>query len=100
MATTLTLKIATLTASVTASDANAQRILEACFALFHQNDFVLDAEGQSTGVLKTYTSQQKLTWIVKELIPAMLVDKARQWDEQQAVRAAQAAATAGAAAFE
>lgn len=99
MATTLTLKIATLTASATAPDANAQRILEACFALFHQNDFVLDAEGQSTGVLKSYTSQQKLTWIVQVLIPQMLVDRARMWDEQQAVRAAQAAASAGAAVF-
>jgi len=88
MATTLTLKIGTLTASATATDANAQRILEACFALFHQGDPV------------AYTSQQKLTWIVKVLIPQMLVDKARQFQEQQAVRAAQAAASASAATFE
>ena len=99
MATTLTLKIGTLTASATATDANAQRILEACFALYHRNDFVLDAEGQSAGVLKTYTAQQRLDWIVKELIPQMLVDKARQWDEREAVRVAQATAAAGAATF-
>jgi len=84
----LTLAIATLTASTTATDANAQRVLEACFALYHRHD---DTE---------YTPNQKLDWIVKELIPEMLVDKARQFQEQQAVRTAQAEAAASAATFE
>lgn len=96
----LTLGIATLTASTTATDANAQRVLEACFALYHRHDYEMDAEGMPTDTLKTYTPQQRLDWIVKVLIPEMLVDKARQFQEQQAVRTAQAEAAASAATFE
>lgn len=88
MATTLTLKIGTLTASATAEDANAQRILEACFALYHRGD------------AKPYTPQQKLDWVVKALIPALLVDKVHQWDERDAVRVAQETVSASAAKFE
>lgn len=94
---TLTLKIATLTSSVEAVDANASRILEACFALFHQNP-ELDEEGNP--VVVTYTPKQKLDWIVQKLIPQMLVDKARQYDEMLAIREAQEEAAATAAVFE
>jgi len=97
---TLTLKIATLTSSIDVTDANASKVLESAFALFHRNDFVLDAEGQPTDVLKTYTAKQRLDWIVKVLIPAMLSDKARQFEEQRTVGEAKAAAAASAAKFE
>ena len=97
--TTLTLKIGPLTASTTANDANAQRVLESCFALFHRRDYEdadepVEGEEPTPPVLKTYTPQQKLNWVVRVLIPQMLVDKARQYEEAEAVRAAQAALVA------
>ena len=91
---TLTLKIATLTSSIDVADANAGRVLESAFALLHQND--VDGDG----IPISYTPKQRLDWIVRVLIPQMLVDKARQYDEQQAIRAAQIAAAASAATFE
>ena len=93
---TLTLKIATLTSSLEVSDANATRVLEAAFALFHQGE--TDAEGNP--VVVTYTAKQRLDYIVKVLIPMMLADKARQFEEQQAIRQAQLDAAANAAKFE
>jgi len=96
---TLTLKIATLTSSTEATDANATRVLESAFALFHQNDWVLDEDGQPTDVPVTYTAKQRLDWIVKTLIPQMLADKARQYEEQVAIRDAQAAAALDAPTF-
>jgi uncharacterized protein YbaR (Trm112 family) len=91
---TLTLKISTLSSSLDVSDANAQRVLESAFALFHQDE--TDEEGNAV----TYTAKQRLDWIVKTLIPQMLVDKARQYEEQQTIRDAQKAAAANAARFE
>jgi uncharacterized protein YbaR (Trm112 family) len=91
---TLTLKIATLTSSIEVGDANATRVLESAFALFHQNDF--DVDGKAI----VYTPKQRLDWIVKVLIPQMLVDKARQFEEQKTVREAKATAAASAATFE
>lgn len=96
---TLTLKITTLTSSIEVADANAARVLESAFALFHQNDFVLDEDGNPTDVLKTYTPQQRLNWIVKVLVPQMLADKARQYEEQRAIRDAQKAAALDAPTF-
>ena len=91
---TLTLKIATLTSSIEVADANATRVLESAFALFHQND--IDEGGKAI----VYTPKQRLDWIVKVLLPQMLADKARQYDEQQTIRAAQLAASTDAAKFE
>lgn len=91
---TLTLKISTLSSSLEVSDANATRVLESAFALFHQNE--VDAEGNAI----TYTAKQRLDWIVRTLIPQMLVDKARQYDEQVAFREAQKTAAKNAATFE
>lgn len=91
---TLTLKIATLTSSIDVTDANATRVLESAFALFHQND--MDEKGK----LVAYTAKQRLDWIVEVLIPAMLSDKARQFEEQRTVREAKAAAAASLAKFE
>jgi uncharacterized protein YbaR (Trm112 family) len=85
---TLTLKISTLTSSIEVSDANATRVLESAFALFHQNK----TDEDSNPVV--YTAKQRLDWIVKVLIPQMLVDKARQYEEQRAIRDAQKAAAA------
>ena len=84
---TLTLKIATLTSSIEVNDANATRVLESAFALFHQNE-------ADDGNPVVYTAKQRLDWIVKVLIPQMLVDKARQFEEQRAIRDAQKTAAA------
>lgn len=91
---TLTLKIATLTSSIDVTDANATKVLESAFALFHRND--MDEKGEPV----TYTAKQRLDWIVKVLIPAMLSDKAQQLEEQRTVREAKATAAATAAKFE
>jgi len=82
---TLTLDIATLTSSRDATNANAQRILESAFALFHQDEWVLDEFGFPTDVPITYTAQEKLDWIVQVLIPMQLADKARQYEEMIAI---------------
>lgn len=79
---TLTLSIGPLTSTLQATDANAQRVLGGAFALFHQNE----------EEPKTYTSKEKLDWIVRVLIPQMLVDKAAQYEEAVAIREAQKAA--------
>lgn len=78
---TLTLKISSLTGTAAFTDANALGVLLSAFQLFHQADFVLDKDGNPTEVPKTYTNQQKLDYIVQELIPMFLVEKARQYDE-------------------
>ena len=83
---TLTLTIATLTASRGATDENAQRVLESAFALFHQNEWVLDEFGQPTDVPVVYTAQERLDWIVQVLIPMQLMDRARQYEELVAIR--------------
>ncbi len=85
---TLTLGIATLSSSLTVPDANAQRVLEAAFALFHRHE--ADA---------TYTPQQKLDWITRVLIPQMLTDKAQQYEEVAAIRAAKEQLAADPATF-
>ena len=84
---TLSLSISVLESSVTVGDVAAQRVLESAFALFHQDDETV------------YTSKQKLDYIVKELIPLMLQDKARQFEEQEAIKAAQVASAADAPVF-
>jgi uncharacterized protein YbaR (Trm112 family) len=91
---TLTLKISTLTSSIEVNDANATRVLESAFALFHQSE--TDEDGNSV----VYTAKQRLDWIVKVLIPQMLVDKARQFEEQRAIRDAQKTAAADTPTFE
>jgi hypothetical protein len=85
---TLTLGISVLSSRLTVPDANAQRVLETAFALFHQHEWVLDKDGLPTDVPVTYTPQQKLDWITWVLIPQMLVDKAQQYEEMAAIRAA------------
>jgi len=90
---TLTLSISVLTSSIEVGDVAAQRVLESAFALFHQDD--VDENGDPV----VYTSKQKLDWIVQHLIPLMLQDKARQFEEQQAIKAAQVASAADAPVF-
>ena len=68
----LTLEIGPLTSSKIATDANAQRVLESVFALYH------DEPGG-------YTNQQKLDYIVQVLIPQFLVGRAHQYEERQAI---------------
>ena len=91
---TLTLQIATLTSSLEVSDANATRVLESAFALFHQG------ETDEGGNPVVYTAKQRLDYIVQTLIPQMLADKALQYDERQAIRQARQNAAANAAKFE
>jgi len=68
----MTLSIGPLTSSKTATDANAQRVLESAFALFHDE-------------LDEFTNQEKLDYIAQTLIPMMLTDRARQYEERQAI---------------
>lgn len=70
---TLSMSIGALSDSITVSDANAQRVLESAYALFHQ-----DQE-------ETPAAAERLEFIVHELIPTMLVDKARQYEEWVAI---------------
>ena len=93
---TLTLKIATLTSSLEVADANATRVLEAVFALYHHAQ-QRDEEGST--IATTYTPKERLDWIVKTLIPQMLEDKARKWSETELIKAAQVEASATAAVF-
>ena len=90
---TLSLSISVLESSIEVGDTSAQRVLESAFALFHQDD--VDENGDPV----VYTSKQKLDWIVQHLIPLMLQDKARQHEEQVAIRAAQVASAADAPVF-
>lgn len=73
----LTLTIGALTSDTTVTDVNAQRVLASAFALFHD-----EPDG--------FTDQGKLDWIVQTLIPDLLADKARQYEEKQAFADAQA----------
>ena len=84
---TLSLSISVLESSIEVGDVAAQRVLESAFALFHPGDETV------------YTSKQKLDYIVKVLIPLMLQDKAKQFEEQQLIRAAQVASAADAPVF-
>jgi DNA-binding transcriptional regulator/RsmH inhibitor MraZ len=69
-------------------------VLESAFALFHQDE--TDAEGN----VITYTAKQRLDWIVRVLIPQMLVDKARQYNEQTVMRETQETLVKNALKFE
>jgi len=95
----LRLTIGTLTSKKTADNTRVKRVLEAVFALFHQGE--VDEQGQAIPYdPAAYTDQQKLDYVVQDLIPQMLVDKARQYEEQQAIRQAQEDAAADAPSFE
>lgn len=74
---TLTLTIGALISDTTVTDANAQRVLASAFALFNADPDI-------------FTDQEKLDWIVQTLIPDLLADKARQYEEKQAFADAQA----------
>lgn len=70
---TLTLTIATLTSSKEATDANAQDVLTSVFAYYHPED-----AGE-------FTNQEKLDELVQVIIPRLLIDKARQYEERAAM---------------
>ena len=69
---TLTLTIGPLTSSRTVTNERAQAVLSAAFDLRHP-------EGGD------YTNQQKLDWIVQQLIPQLLTQLSRQHHERTAV---------------
>lgn len=68
---TLTLTIATLTASRTVANARAQAVLLNVFDLHHPSG--------------TYTNQEKLDWIVQVHIPALLTQESKQFKERATV---------------
>ena len=69
---TLTLTIGPLTSSRETTDANAQDVLSSVFAYYHPED------------ADDFTNQEKLDELVQVLIPKLLLDKARQYEERAA----------------
>lgn len=70
---TLELTISALTSSKEATDANAQDVLTSVFAYYHPHD-----AGE-------FTNQEKLDELVQVIIPRLLIDKARQYEERVAM---------------
>ena len=69
---TLSLSIGPLTSSKTVVDANAQDVLASVFAYYHPED------------ADEFTNQEKLDNLVQIIIPLLLIDKARQYEERAA----------------
>lgn len=70
---TLELTIGSLTSSKEATDGNAQDVLTSVFAYYHPED-----AGE-------FTNQEKLDELVQVIIPRLLIDKARQYEERAAM---------------
>ena len=79
---TLTLSVSALSSAITATDENAQEILELVWERFHPNEYLAD-----------YTAQERLNSVAQICVEA-LVSMARQQAERNAVTAAHAAIAA------